>query len=428
MSQTPPQLEGQIEAPNPMELFWEKNKLLINAVLIAAVLAIAVNYGLRYMRQQEIDQRWGGLAIKSGMNLVYADGGSQKGLLGLGSGNPQMMSTLALFYYGETKLELLSELPSSIRDADQSELVAFLAGEAKGTAAEPLTLWVLAHRAIGNQDWDQATARLDMLEEGFPDHFLCSKSAHPIQWRDQVETEVDPENEEGPEAEDGATEPELLPARPGSAVSSVRARIISERQFRAEHPSFFEAPKPDFKQAVVIDLGERGKFKIAFYDDKATQHRDAFLRLAGDGFWTGQRIHQVTRQAEGQTTDRPEEISFGLVSSKEDTISSWQNDEDLADEGNALPWESNDLSHFPFMVAAEPHTDGKSQIQRIVINVNDAAVRDGSRVIFGQVVEGMDVISEILSAELSTESEEVAGRGRPVDFITIESVTVVERE
>ena len=135
----------------------------------------------------------------------------------------------------------------------------------------------------------------------------------------------------------------------------------------------------------------------------------------------------IARQPEGQDNGRPEELSFGLVSSKEETISSWDESEELA-EGNELAWEQNSLSHFPFTVAAEAYEDGKSQIQRIIINGNDAARQDGSRVIFGRVVEGMEVIEDILGSELSTDAEESAGQGRPADFITITSVSVVNSD
>jgi len=429
MSPTPPQLEGQIEAPNPMELFWEKNKLFINLALIAACLALIVNYGLRYLHQRKIDELWGGLAINSGFDAVYAKGGSRKMLFQLAGSNPQLMPAVLSTYYGTTKAELLSRLPETLRDSDQGELEAFLAGEAKGTPAEPLTLWALANRALENQQWDQASARLDSLEKGFPTHFLCQGSSYSVQWRDQVEPADDAAKPEDQTPKKPA-KPELLPAKAGSALAELRARIAEERQFRAEHIGYYEAPKPDFAKAVVFDFGELGKVKVGLYEDLAPEHRDAFLRLAEAGFWVGQRINEVSRPAEERSFQpRPGEIHFGLVSSKKDSISSWQDDEELADEANALPWETSSLSHFPFMVAAEPYTEGRSQIQRVVINVDDAAAsRDGSRVIFGRVLEGMEVIREILGSELSTESEETAGQGRPVDFITIEAVTVVDRE
>ncbi len=425
MSQTPPQLEGQIEAPNPMELFWEKNKLLINAVLVAAILAIALNYGWRYLEQRETDKRWGGLATSTGIDKVYADGGSQKGLLeNLDASNPQMFNAFAQFYYGSAQSELITRLAATFKDASRSEIQAYLAGDAKGTPAEPLTIWVLAHQAIASQDWDAAIANLDDLEKRFPDHFLVVETPYPVQYRKEVEKDDDAEKEA--ETESGIPKkPELIPPVSGSEVSRVRVRIAAEQKFHAEHSELYEAPAPDFGKFVEIQFESLGTIKIAFYSSFAEKHRDAFLRLAEAGFWNGQRIHKIARSPEGSDNGQPEELSFGLVSSKEESVSSWNESEEL-EVGSELPWELSSLSHFPFMVAAEPHEEGKSQIQRIVINGNDAAQRDGSRVIFGRVIEGQEVLEDILGSELSTETEESAGQGRPADFITITSVKVIE--
>jgi cyclophilin family peptidyl-prolyl cis-trans isomerase len=406
-----------------MELFWEKNKLLIKAVLTAAMLAIVLNYGWRYLEQRETDNRWGGFATSSGLDTVYAEGGSQKVLLeNLDPANPQMFNAFAQFYYGSAQAELITRLASTFKDADRGELQAYLQGDAKGTPAEPLTLWVLAHHAMANQDWEQAIANLDDLENRFPDHFLVVKSPYPVQYRKEVESEDEDEEAEevGP-----AKKPELVAAVAGSEVSRARARIAAEQAFHAEHPELYEAPNPDFDKFVEIEFEGMGAIKIGFYKDESPIHRQRFIELAEAGFWTGQRIHKIARQPEGRDSGQPEEVSFGLVSSKEETVSSWIDSEDL-DEGNQLDWELGSLSHFPFMVAAEPHEEGKSQIQRIVINGNDAAQRDGSRVVFGRVVEGMDVLEDILGSELSTDSEESAGQGRPADFITITAVRVVE--
>ena len=97
------------------------------------------------------------------------------------------------------------------------------------------------------------------------------------------------------------------------------------------------------------------------------------------------------------------------------------------EEDDRLDWEeSPELSHFPGTIAAEASLDGKSQIQRVVINGADVgASKDGSQVIFGRVVEGLDLIERIINeAEYRTEADNQNGRGIPSDDIKIGSITI----
>jgi cyclophilin family peptidyl-prolyl cis-trans isomerase len=81
------------------------------------------------------------------------------------------------------------------------------------------------------------------------------------------------------------------------------------------------------------------------------------------------------------------------------------------------------------MIAAKPETEGKSSGDRFYVNVNDGAAQsDGTRVIFGRVISGLDVVKQIvLDTPFSTENERRFGTGRPRDDIVIESVTIQEK-
>ena len=59
------------------------------------------------------------------------------------------------------------------------------------------------------------------------------------------------------------------------------------------------------------------------------------------------------------------------------------------------------------------------------INANDCANQyDGDYVIFGQVIEGLDVVEQIANDKLADESQERQGSGLPQENITIESLTL----
>jgi hypothetical protein len=126
--------------------------------------------------------------------------------------------------------------------------------------------------------------------------------------------------------------------------------------------------------------------------------------------------------------DAPSELHLGLAITKtEDDRSKWTVVSSEVAEEHVVPWEDDGaLSHFAGVVAAMPHTDGKSQVERFVITGADVAQQwDGRRVIFARVVEGLPLVQRIISdAAFPSEQDERAGRGAPQDDIRVKAVTV----
>ena len=117
------------------------------------------------------------------------------------------------------------------------------------------------------------------------------------------------------------------------------------------------------------------------------------------------------------------EMGVGWASTKENDREQWKAGD--VEEDHLVDWEDTGLSHFPFMVAVEAAKEGKSQVERIIINSVDlAASRDGNRVIVGRVVEGQDVVEQIVQSQFSDAAELERGSGRPEETYTITSVTV----
>ena len=113
---------------------------------------------------------------------------------------------------------------------------------------------------------------------------------------------------------------------------------------------------------------------------------------------------------------------LGFESSKDKDPTKWTTTEP---SNHIVEFEESGLSHFAGAVATRPEADGKSSADRLWISVDDESGEDGSRVILGYVVEGMDVLQDIASAGLSAQEEE-RGRGRPIENIRITAVEVLE--
>ena len=88
-----------------------------------------------------------------------------------------------------------------------------------------------------------------------------------------------------------------------------------------------------------------------------------------------------------------------------------------------LDFEDNPLSHFAGAVSGRVGVDGKSCADRFWIVADDASSVDGERVVFGYVVEGLDVVKRACEESMSAQ-EESAGRGRPTANIRVTSVKV----
>jgi len=427
MTATPPPTSGQIDSPNPLELFWEKNKRGVILVSFLVVAGLATNYAMAYFKQQAANTLWSGFSTASRMDVGYAEDGSLAFFLENarqpGSELGQQLQ-YAQMYLNFTRGELTSDVQKDIKSVDDNGLRSEL-DRVKGTAAEPLLLWVGAVRASQNQQWAEAKQYLDDLQAGFPTHFLCHDSGYPPQFRPVVEKEEDESEPDGK-----SEKPELEPAQSGSCVSMLRAQIEREEAFRKAHPELYEAPEPDAKPEVVIRFSPLGEeIRIRFYREAAPTHVDGFLALVRDSdFYVGQRVDQVQRGGVNAPEDATRQLHFGLAASKDDDRAKWE--EARGEASKVLhEFEENGLSHFPGMVAAvasaQAAPDGKSSGERVWINANEAVRFDGQRVIFGRVVEGLDVINQICDLGFVEEEMEQRGQGTLQTNVTIESITIV---
>jgi cyclophilin family peptidyl-prolyl cis-trans isomerase len=60
------------------------------------------------------------------------------------------------------------------------------------------------------------------------------------------------------------------------------------------------------------------------------------------------------------------------------------------------------------------------------VQANDNPTMDGNDVVFGFVVEGLDVVKRVCELSFDTSQEEDSGRGKPSERVRVESVTVLQ--
>lgn len=391
MSAMPPTVEGT-QSPSQIEFFWERYKTLVWTIVLAVVAALGINYAVKYYSQSKADAKWSALSDTIGLRDAYTTELDQIQL----------------------QFGLEPSLADSLKAKDLASLESALT---TGTADEkPFILVAIARKAMMDGNWSRSDAALSQLEKDYPQHSLNQVSKLPVQARELVKGAKKPEP---------GKEPEMKPAKEGSIVGLMRQQLEAARGY--QRPARFQAAEvpADTKKVKFEMSGGFGSFTIALRADKAPKQVEEFLKLAAQdgGFWKGLAVNQIMRPTKkfnmGQSSM---EMLLGFDSTRnEDDKTKWN---DKEPSKHLVDFEDNDLSHFPGAVSARPQDGGKSGAEQFWINATDASQHDGERVIFGQVVEGLDNVKRICEAAMSVQDEE-RGDGKPSTNIRVESVTIL---
>ena len=427
MSQSnPPIHPGEIHSPNAFELYWEKNRRFVLACAALLIGTVLIYYAVQYFAKRAADERWSALAQQVHLDEAYATTPASASWLleQQTQGDPNRRFQMLQWYMQMAPRSLVADLPEHLRKADLQQLEKAIA-DGSSEQTKPLLMWAAANRARFEDNYDRAAHWLHELQTRFPDHFLNRQTDYPPQYREDRAKPAKAKPGEAPPKHN----PDLAPPVAGSPVSLLLAQIDAQRKFQARHPSLYTAPEPAEKPVVVFKT-TLGDFKLRLYPEQAPKHVEAFLALARNDYFEQTRVDEILRPATGAMGgDTPQEFRFGVPSTKDQTDRLKWNPSEPLTEGEAVDYEPNDLSHFPGMVAASaaPSDPAKSAITRLWINVSDAGGRhDGQRVVFGRVIEGMDVVREIAAFPYSTADESRFGRGKPREDIVITQVDVIE--
>lgn len=159
------------------------------------------------------------------------------------------------------------------------------------------------------------------------------------------------------------------------------------------------------KNKTAIFETNLGTFEIELLESQMPITTKNFIDLAEKGFYDGTRFHRVIE---------------GFMIQGGDPLS--KDDADKARWGTGGPGYkiedefANGLSNLRGTIAmanAGPNTGGS----QFFINVADNTFLDGKHPVFGKVVEGMDIVDEIVSAETD-------GQDRPVEDVVVKRIRI----
>jgi cyclophilin family peptidyl-prolyl cis-trans isomerase len=140
-----------------------------------------------------------------------------------------------------------------------------------------------------------------------------------------------------------------------------------------------------------------GDIKISFYKDDAPKTVENFVKLANEGFYNGLIFHRVIKDFMIQGGDPSGDGTGGPGYTFEDEI----NDHKIVVGSLA-------------MANSGPNTNGS---QFFIVTEKEQPHLDGKHTVFGEVTEGMDVVSAIAAVEVD-ESD------KPVEPVYINSITI----
>jgi cyclophilin family peptidyl-prolyl cis-trans isomerase len=259
-----------------------------------------------------------------------------------------------------------------IPTAPPAEL-AQLADELNGTAAGPWARLLEATTLLGERRFEEATAATQRLSQDYPEHALV-KDLYAF-------------------AEDEA---------PRTVVQQLLETIDAQQRWEAEQTALFQNPAPaDDAQRVRIKT-DRGDVVVALYAGQASLHAQNFLARCSSGYYDATKFHRV---------DANFMIQGGDPNTKEGDPTTWGQ----GGPDETIPFEENDLYHFEAVLSAAKLPGAtESSGSQFFITVEPAHHLDGQHVVFGAVVDGMDVVRTIAQGAI-----EEGTADRPVEPVVV---------
>jgi peptidyl-prolyl cis-trans isomerase B (cyclophilin B) len=261
------------------------------------------------------------------------------------------------------------------------ERLARTAEELKDSSAGPTARIIEIYSRIGEQDYSGARAALERLRGDYPDHPLVRGSF----------------------LEDGGATI-TLPDQFARRIDALEAWEKSHAEWRANPPLPEGAPR-------VRLVTSKGSIVVGLYADLAPLHAANFLKHCQEKVYDGTLFHRVVpgfmiQGGDPNTKDRENKSQWGQG----------------GDEGKLDP-EYNRLRHFSGVLsAAKKPGEAQSSGTQFFITTDAAHHLNGQHVVFGVVLEGIDVVQQIVAGAVDPESP---GRDRPLEPVSIDSTEVL---
>lgn len=251
----------------------------------------------------------------------------------------------------------------AVLEGTPSELIQGEASAMRGSQAGPWALWIAATEASGKGQWDEAKQALATLRQNYPNHPLV----------------IDKQ----PVGVDGA---------PASMVEELEKRYDQQKAWKASHASLFANPDPPADAPKVRLKTDQGDILVALYPNEAPKHVENFLKLCREGYYANTKFHRVVKDFM---------IQGGDPNSRTDDRKTWG----MGGPDYKVDREESHLHPFGgFLAAAKQGRDTQSSGSQFFITAVDYLTIDGQYVVFGKVLEGMDVVHKIERGEIESDS------------------------
>jgi len=200
----------------------------------------------------------------------------------------------------------------------------------------------------------------------------------------------------GPKAQDTASQtPEPAAVAEATIAQPVEAPQVTSKQYDAAPPMTIDVNKQYF---ATIKMATGGEFVMQLYPDKAPITVNSFVFLAREGYFNGVTFHRVLDGFMAQGGD-PTGTGMG-------------------GPGYEFVNEDSDLTFDKEGVVAMANAGRDTNGSQFFITFGPAEFLNGGYTIFGQIVEGMDVVNAITRRDPDT--------GPTFTGDAIESVTITE--
>ena len=276
---------------------------------------------------------------------------------------------------------LVSPNPQTGQPEGDPGAIAAAADELAAQAAGPWIRLVEALNRQGQRDLEGAIGALQRIEADFPEHALV--------------------------AERYAFEEEGVPLSiVAHHIAALRAQVVWE----SEHPEVFRNPPvPEGAPRVRLETS-KGSITVGLYADEAPGHVENFLTLVGQGYYDGLKFHRVVHD---------QLVQAGDPNTREGERATWGQ----GGPEHTVPPEANSLKHFAgVLAAAKKPGERESSGSQFYFATGDLHHLNGDHVVFGAVLEGMDVVLSIGEGATGESSDQ------PLDPVEIQSATMLRLE
>jgi cyclophilin family peptidyl-prolyl cis-trans isomerase len=259
-------------------------------------------------------------------------------------------------------------------------VLADLADELRGTAAGPWARLLQGTTLIDEEKLAEATAAVEQLRADYPTHALV----------------ID-------EHDFGDDRP------PRTLLDNLLDSIDRQQRWEAAHPELFSNPPPAEDAPRIRLETDKGDIIVALYSGQAPLHAQNFLTLSREGYYTETRFHRILPGFM---------IQGGDPNSRDQDPTTWGQ----GGPEKKIPPEPNELYHFAGVLsAAKQPGEVESSGSQFFITTDPAHHLDGEHVVFGTVLEGMDVVRVIASGEIAEGTSD-----RPAEPVVLRATEVLE--